>query len=191
MHWTEIPGWFQWRTAQVDAVQHFPDGSRFVEVGSYLGRSVCSLGELIASSGKSISIYAVDTCQGSGPEGPHARDYHGQAVAEGGGTFAGTLHRNILACGLGSIVSLIVADSATAAALCADASLDWVHLDARHDYAHVKADIAAWRPKIRPGGWLSGDDFDAAKWPGLVRAVRESCPDAEPWSTAQWRSVVR
>ena len=191
MHWTEVPGWFEWRTAQIDAVQHFSDGSRFVEVGSYLGRSLCSLGELIGASGKQISIYAVDTCQGNGPEGPHGRDYHGQAVADGGGTFAGTLHRNILACGLGDRVTLLVTDSFTAAAFCADASLDWVHLDARHDYEHVRADIAAWRPKLKAGGWLSGDDYDDAKWPGLVRAVREALPNVEPWSTNQWRWVVR
>lgn len=190
MHWTEIQGWFEWRTAQVEAVRHFPDGSRVVEVGSYLGRSLCSLGELVAASGKQMSIYAVDTCVGSGPEGPESRDYHGQAVADGGGTFAGTLHRNVLACGLGHMVTLIVSDSMTAAALCADRSLDWVHLDARHDYEHVRADIAAWLPKVKSGGWISGDDFDDAKWPGLVRAVRDACPDAEPWSTRQWRWVV-
>lgn len=191
MHWTHIPGWFRWRGGQEDAIAHFGNGSRFVEVGAYLGRSVCSLGELVARNGKAVDIVAVDTCQGNGPEGPSNRDYHGAAVAEGGGTFAGALHRNILGCGLEGIVTLVVSESVRAAALFADGTLDWVHLDARHDYEHVRADIAAWLPKLKRGGWLSGDDYEEAKWPGLVRAVHEALPGAEPWSDCQWRWVVR
>ena len=37
--WQDIPGWFQWRSAQTEAVAHFGDGSRFVEVGCYLGEA--------------------------------------------------------------------------------------------------------------------------------------------------------
>jgi hypothetical protein len=191
VNWSEIPGWFQWRSGQEEAASQFPDGSRFVEVGAYLGRSVCSLADVIAQSGKQIRITSVDTCRGSGPEGPAGRDYHGAAVAEGGGTFAGLLHRNIIACGHDNLVSLIIADSLTASSFFADGSVEWVHLDARHDYEHVKADIAAWLPKVRPGGWLSGDDYDPIKWPEVVKAVGEVLPGAQPWSTNQWRWTVR
>lgn len=53
----------------------------------------------------------------------------------------------------------------------ADGSLDFVWLDAGHDYASVRSDIAAWLPKVKPGGLLGGDD-----WPmdGVARAVREA-----------------
>ncbi len=190
MQWHEIEGWFQWRFAQEEAVRWFPDGSRFVEVGTYLGRSLCSLGEVVALSGKKLNLVGVDTCRGSGPEGPSRRNYHGAAVALGGGTFAGTLHKNILECGLGDTIALIIADSVAASGFFPDASIDWVHLDARHDYGSVKADIDAWLPKVRAGGWLSGDDFDEVKWPEVVTAVRERLPGAELWSTQQWRWVV-
>jgi hypothetical protein len=191
VHWEEIPGWFRWRSAQEEAAQRFPDGSRFVEVGNYLGRSLCSLGEVARRSGKRFTLIGVDTCRGSGPEGPSGKDYHGAAVAEGGGTLAGQLHRNLIACGLADVVSLIVADSVTASGFFADASLDWVHLDARHDRDHLGADIAAWRPKVRAGGWLSGDDYDLDKWPEVVDTVNELLPDARPWSVGQWRLTVR
>lgn len=191
MHWHDIPGWFQWRSAQEEAADHFPAGSRFVEVGNFLGRSLCSLGEVVARSGKNISVIGVDTCRGSGVEGPRARDYHGEAVVQGGGTFAGTLHRNIIECGYADSISLIVADSVTAAGFFPDRSLDWVHLDARHDREHVKADIGAWRPKLKAGGWLSGDDYDAIKWPDVVSVVNELLPDARPWPIDQWRWMVR
>jgi len=36
VHWHEIEGWFQWRSAQEEAAKRFPGGSCFVEVGTYL-----------------------------------------------------------------------------------------------------------------------------------------------------------
>ena len=190
MHWQEIDGWFRWRSGQEEAVSRFPAKSRFVEVGTYLGRSLCSLAELVKLSGKAIELVGVDTCRGSGPEGAKLKDYHGAAVSQGGGTFAGALHRNVLDCGHGDAVSLVIAESVAASRLFADLSIDWVHLDARHDYESVKADIAAWLPRVKRGGWLSGDDYEEAKHPGLVRAVGELVPGAAPWSTAQWRWIV-
>lgn len=191
MHWEEIDGWFQWRSAQEEAAQHFPSGSCFVEVGTYLGRSLCSLGEVVEQSGKAFSVIGIDTCRGSGPEGPKQKDYHGAAVARGGGSFAGDLHKNILNCGYGDTIQLIIAGSLTASRLFSNASLDWVHLDARHDYESLTADITAWLPKIRAGGWLSGDDYNPSKWPDVVRAVGELLPEAEPWSVDQWRWIIR
>ncbi len=190
MHWLEIDGWFRWRSGQEEAAERFPQGSCFVEVGTYLGRSLCSLGEVVEQSGKSFTVIGVDTCRGSGPEGPRAKDYQGAAVAEGGGSFAGTLHKNVLACGYGDVIQLIIADSVTASRLFADASIDWVHLDARHDYFSVKADIRAWLPKVKLGGWLSGDDYDELKWPEVVKAVGELLPGANAWSNQQWRWIV-
>lgn len=189
--WVDIEGWFQWRSGQEEAVRHFPAGSRFVEVGNYLGRSLCSLGELARDSGKGIAVIGVDTCRGSGVEGVRRRDYHADAVRRGGGTFAGTLHRHVIACGLADVVSLIVADSVAAASFFADGSIAWVHLDGRHDRAHLTADIGAWLPKIAPGGWLSGDDYDPAKWPGVVATIADVLPGAQPWSINQWRLRVR
>lgn len=49
--------------------------------------------------------------------------------------------------------------SAEAAATMADHSLDFVYLDARHDYASVKEDIDLWFPKVKPGGIVSGHDY--------------------------------
>jgi methyltransferase family protein len=188
--WQDIDGWFTWRSAQEEAVNSFPDGSRFVEVGTYLGRSVCSLAEVVERSGKRIDVIGIDTCRGSGPEGSRGKDYHASAVQNGGGTFAGELHRNVIECGLGEKITLIISDSVSAARLFSDASLEWVHLDARHDYASVKADIEAWLPKVRRGGWLSGDDCDRERWPEVVKAVADALPGAKPWSNHEWRWVI-
>jgi hypothetical protein len=191
VNWKDISGWFQWRTGQEEACERFSDGSRFVEVGNYLGRSLCSLGDVARQSGKRFTLIGVDSCLGSGPEGPRGKDYHGAAVAKGGGTLAGLLHKNIIECGYADTISVIVSDSVTASTFFADRSIDWVHLDGRHDREHVQADIAAWLPKVKVGGWLSGDDFDTVKWPDVVAAVKDVLPEAQPWSTNQWRWIVR
>jgi hypothetical protein len=70
------------------------------------------------------------------------------------------------------------------------ASVDRVRLDARHDHIGLKADIQAWLPKAKPGGWLSGGDFDDVRRPEVVRAGGESVPGARPWADRQWRRVI-
>ena len=187
--WQDIPGWFNWREGQEEAAAHFGDGDRFIEVGCYLGRSICSLADVVAGRGLEVDIVGVDTALGSGPEGRRNTNAHGHAVQHGGGTMAGLLHRNVLACGFADQVQLIISDSVRASRLFTDESVAWVHLDARHDYVSVCEDIDAWRPKVRRGGWLTGDDYDQWQWPGVVRAVSERLEDAEPWCTSQWRWV--
>lgn len=49
--------------------------------------------------------------------------------------------------------------SVEAAAGFADGALDAVYIDADHARASVEADLAAWWPKVRPGGVLAGHDF--------------------------------
>jgi predicted O-methyltransferase YrrM len=63
--------------------------------------------------------------------------------------------------------------SAVVAETFAPASLDFVFLDGDHGEAGVRADIAAWRPKIRPGGMLLGHD---AAWAGVRAAIDDLCP---------------
>ena len=85
-HWSDIPGWFHWREGQEDAVATFPEGSTFLEVGSYLGRSLCSLADVVHGSGRDYTVIGVDTCRGSGEEGQANTNAHGPAVEHGGGS---------------------------------------------------------------------------------------------------------
>jgi hypothetical protein len=52
-------------------------------------------------------------------------------------------------------------------------TFDFVFLDGDHGEAAVRADIEAWRPRIRPGGMLLGHD---ASWPGVRAAADALCP---------------
>ena len=44
-------------------------------------------------------------------------------------------------------------------------------IDGDHSYEAAKADIEAWRPKVRTGGLLNGHDYDSTRFPGMYRAV--------------------
>jgi hypothetical protein len=65
--------------------------------------------------------------------------------------------------------------STLAAAEFADASLDFVFIDADHSYEGCMADIVAWAPKVKSGGWLCGHDYANTHHPefGVKQAVDE------------------
>ncbi len=59
----------------------------------------------------------------------------------------------------GSRSNVIRGLSVESARLFRDGQLDFVYLDAAHDYQNVCADLAAWFPKVRKGGILAGHDY--------------------------------
>lgn len=83
-------------------------------------------------------------------------------------------------------LTLLRKSSAEAATWLAPASLDFVFIDADHDYEAVTADIAAWRTRLRPGGWITGHDYDHGRFPGVVRAVDEAFPQAVKGDDFTW-----
>ena len=52
-----------------------------------------------------------------------------------------------------------------------DGSLDFVFIDAEHSEEATRSDILRWRPKVRAGGWISGDAYNPQWYPQVVRAV--------------------
>lgn len=56
-------------------------------------------------------------------------------------------------------VKIIKAYSDEANKLFEDNFFDWVYIDANHSYDAVKDDLELWYPKIKPGGFLVGDDY--------------------------------
>jgi predicted O-methyltransferase YrrM len=70
----------------------------------------------------------------------------------------------------GRRAELLVMTTSEAAPFVEDGSQDFVFIDADHGYEAVKEDIARWRAKVRPGGWLGGHDYNR-KFPGVIAAV--------------------
>lgn len=57
-----------------------------------------------------------------------------------------------------------------------DGAFDFVFIDADHSTEAVLADVLAWRPKVREGGWILGHD---QQWPSVQRALKQLFPQ---WS---------
>lgn len=47
-----------------------------------------------------------------------------------------------------------------------DNSLDFVYIDANHEFNHVANDLHEWSKKVRPGGIISGHDYRKSKAKG-------------------------
>lgn len=69
-------------------------------------------------------------------------------------------------------INLIEGDSLDVVSNFDDEYFDIVYIDMSHDYESVKKDIQAWQPKVKKGGFLSGDDYHVT-WPGVMKAVTE------------------
>lgn len=175
-YFEQIEGWFNFRQAYRDAVAEAPRHAVFVEVGSYKGRSAAFMGVEIANSGKPITFYCVDHWKGSDEEA-HKADPDRKRLF--------TVFKDNIAPLIKAHVHIkpVRSDSAQAAHLFEDESVDFVWIDAGHDYDSVSEDIEAWWPKVKPGGVMGGDDLPMA---GVNQAVTELFPDAERVSENGW-----
>ncbi len=152
-----------------------PDGAAIVEVGSWKGRSTVAICEGLRP-GSGATVWAVDTFAGD----PDMAEIAGPVDS---GAVEAEFARNTA--GYDNL-RVVVAESVAAANRFDPGSLDWVFIDADHSYAAVVADIAAWAPKLKPGGLLSGHDYGRA---GVTDAVRRSFrtvdQDSSIWSTRE------
>lgn len=68
----------------------------------------------------------------------------------------------------GDRVRILQLTSFNASRIFDEESLDFVFLDARHDYCSVLGDLRTWWPKVRKGGFIAGDDFHRAVGSGTA-----------------------
>lgn len=134
---------------------------RCAEVGVAQGRSACALGTLLEFTGKPWHVLAVDTFAGTAGEAvEYPADMRERFLA----------HRN--ACGFHDWIFPCAMDSLTAAERQPAEAFDYVFLDAGHDYESVRADLAAWAPKVARGGYFAGHDYTHSA--EVKRAVDEA-----------------
>jgi hypothetical protein len=141
--------WFTYPELYSNMVREASDGAKFVEVGSWRGRSASFMGVEIHNSNKKIYFDCVDTWKGSVE---HQSDPS---------IINDTLYSEFLSNtkSLSHIIRPIRLSSLEAAKLYDDNSLDFVFIDASHEYNDVVDDINAWLPKVKEGGTLAGHDI--------------------------------
>jgi predicted O-methyltransferase YrrM len=169
--YTNIHGWFDFEAVYSLVVRMAPPQAHFVEVGAFEGKSTSFMAVEIANSKKNIRFDVIDTWEGS-EEHQAGGSHQSEAV------MTHSLYQAFLAnmTPVRDIINPIRISSLEAAQRYPNASLDFVFIDASHDYDNVKADILAWRPKIKPGGIIGGHDYHGL-FPGVIQAVRETIPN--------------
>ena len=175
--YNNIQGWFNYQGLYSKIVNEAISPARFVEVGSWKGQSASYMAVEIINSSKNIEFYCVDTWLGTPNEIEHQND---QDVQEG------TLYEKFIenmSTVEGHYIPLRM-DSLEAVNTFEDESLDFVYIDASHDYESVKKDIENWYPKVKKGGILAGHDYT---WDTVNRAVHDVLGNqVESFDTWNW-----
>jgi len=161
-YYENIHGWFNFKNLYTNIVNQSNDGAHFVEVGTWQGQSAIYMAVEIINSNKKIKFDCVDTWEGSAE---HANE---ESVKEK--NLYNIFLENINP--VKHIINPIKLSSMEAANLYSDNSLDFVFIDASHDYENVKNDILAWFPKVKTNGIIAGHDYDD-HWSGVKKAVNE------------------
>lgn len=146
-------------------------GVRGVEVGTFVG----DLAVRLLAGKPELSLTMVDPYQA--PSGPspwvETGDYHAHVSQDDqDAAYAKASSRVAI---FGGRALMLRMPSVDAAPLVEERSQDFVFIDGDHSYEGVVADIDAWLPKVRPGGWLCGHDYrnTHCPFPGVDRAVDE------------------
>lgn len=174
-YYEEIQGWFNFTKPYKDALREASDGSVFVELGCWKGRSACFLLVEALNAGKTPAIYFVDHWGGS-CEPEHQQDPELEKVYE-------LFLANIGRAGYPK-ANVLRMPTVPAAGLFPDESVDFIWVDAGHGYEDVIADLEAWWPRLKPGGVIGGDDLPME---GVKQAVNEFFPSHEVGSEAGWQ----
>lgn len=164
-----IQGWFAYEFLYSHIVNSCEYGKNytFVEIGSWKGRSTAYMAVDIINSNKNIKFYAVDTWDGSEEHLDINNPSYEPLLQYPDGLYK-HFKNNIVP--VESVVTPIRNTSVEASKLFEDNSIDYIMIDAAHDYENVLLDIKHWYPKLAEAGIISGDDLD---WPGVKQAVDE------------------
>jgi predicted O-methyltransferase YrrM len=137
----------------------------FLEVGVRLGHT----GVFLLSNVRDLHYHGVDPFLDivGDPEEPGFTNYGSPDMSKWYRRASKELAR------FGGRAELSRTTSLAKAAETAPASIDCVFIDGDHRKDAVLADIDAWFPKVKPGGFLIGHDW---KWPSVREAVTERFP---------------
>jgi hypothetical protein len=169
MRYDQVQGWCDFEWLYREMANKYNNG-KVAEVGVWKGRSLLYLAEQMFNryGGGYGCLFGIDTWAGS-DETEHQN--YIQSIG-GQDSFYQEFLNNIKDVE-GNIIPLR-GKSTEVAKLFPDGYFDFVFLDASHDYENVKADLIAWKSKIKFGGTFAGHDIE---WMPVEKAVREIIPN--------------
>lgn len=169
-----IPGWFNCPTSLHTIICKIPDNDFvYVEVGTFMGRSLTYFTDTAIKYSKKGKIYGIDTFDGS----PEHRDKNNISYIPELESNPNYLYEQYLRYTkpIKEHIETIRGQSIEVSQQFEDNSIDALYLDAAHDYDNVLKDLNAWYPKMKKEQLLLlGDDW---KWEGVRTAAIEFTRD--------------
>ena len=162
----EIPGWFSYKEIYDDVVEKAPFEATFVEVGAWFGKSTNYLAERIKESKKNIQFTTVDTWKGTDDESLHQTI----VAAYSGDIYYDFIDNTALSNNYGTFET-IKDTSQNASKQFPLNSIDYIMIDAGHSYDSLIGDLKNWYHKVKPGGYISGDDYGV--FSGVTQAAND------------------
>lgn len=183
---TTLPdGWFSEDDIKTyrKMFEDMPDGGIAVEIGTWKGRSLCSVADIIIR--KKIQVIAVDTFEGTDSTPEEAKTLAEEAKTT---NIEAIFRNNLQLFGLTYNVTITKGNSAEAYKLFKDKTFDLLFLDADHSYESVYNDIHNWFWKLKPHGIFAGHDF---AWEQVSKAVKDTFGNNFEWNNMNLWWVVK
>lgn len=158
-----VPGWCDYCLLYSKIAAMLPAGSRFCEIGTWLGSSAIFMAKSLAALGKhDVTITCVDTWSGSCE--------HQNLVKTIGGTdkVFDAFMANVEKSGYKKVIIPVRMTSTDAAQTFQDGLFAGVFIDADHSEDGVMKDLTYWKPKVCRGGIFAGHDYD---FPSVKKSV--------------------
>jgi glycosyltransferase involved in cell wall biosynthesis/predicted O-methyltransferase YrrM len=162
----ELTGWFSYDKLYDEAVEKAPFKANFVEVGSWLGKSTNYLVDRIKESKKKIQFTTIDTFKGNLNESY----YQKRVESFGGDAFYEFVDNTVISNNYDKF-DIIKDTSENASKQFLNDSIDFIMLDGDHSYENTINDIKLWYNKVKPGGYITGDDYNV--FPSVTKAVND------------------
>lgn len=147
-----------------------PSWAKVVELGSFTGGTARQW----LASNKVATLYCIDAWEG----GYDPDDLASNANMRDAEAEFDTLKD-------GRLVKLKMRTT-QAATMFPDASIDLVYIDADHRFPAVVADLRAWLPKVKGGGYIAGHDYNQPNHPGVKAAVDLWVPSITTHAMSNW-----
>jgi predicted O-methyltransferase YrrM len=174
---TDHDGWFNFSKFYDFVVENNPNFRKFVEVGVWTGRSIAYLAKITPDD---AFIQAVDLWEDTYK--PHLQTLVSDIY------FA--YNKYLVEQGVRNKIFDYQCFSWDAPKYFKNKSIDFVFIDADHQYESVKKDIEKWLPKIKKGGIISGHDYrEPSEDNGVKTAVDELIPDRELFGEVWWKKI--
>lgn len=155
----------------IEIASRFPKYKKIIgaEIGVRFGKNAEQLLDLLPN----LTLHMIDRW-----EKPPAGDSYynsGDGIAD---RPAGHLLRARKQCAerierFGYRAKMITSESAIAAARYPNEFFDFVFVDADHSYEGSKRDSVIWLPKVKPGGYICGHDYNHPKIGEVKKAIDE------------------